>query len=59
MNFFEKLFCEKRQKINVFWKENKKKGVNKDGLQSGGVIYHKKLHYNLNFSFDPLFLLCY
>ena len=35
MNFFENLYWEKRENINVFWKENKMKGVNKDALQSG------------------------
>ena len=42
MNFFEKLFCEKRENINVFWKENKMKGVNKDALQSGADKYTTK-----------------
>ena len=30
MNFFEKLYFEKREIINVFWKGNKTKGGNKD-----------------------------
>ena len=42
MNFFEKLYWEKRENINVFWKENKMKGVNKDALQSGADKYTTK-----------------
>ena len=36
MNFFEKIYWEKRENIIVFWKENKMKSVNKGALQSGG-----------------------
>ena len=36
MNFFEKLFFEKMENINVLWKGNKTKGGNKDALQSDG-----------------------
>ena len=32
MNFIEKLFCEKWENINVFWKRNKMKSGNKDAL---------------------------
>ena len=32
MNFFEKLWFEKRENINVFWKRNEMNGVNKDAL---------------------------
>ena len=32
LNFFEKLCFEKMEEINVFWKENKTKGGNKDAL---------------------------
>ena len=39
MNFFEKLFFEEREIINVFWKGNKMKGGNKDALQSGRDKY--------------------
>ena len=42
MNFFEKLCFEKRENINVFWKGNKKKGGNKDALQSGRNRYIAK-----------------
>ena len=42
MNFFEKLFFEKRENIKIFWKENKMKGGNKDALQSGRDRYASK-----------------
>ena len=32
MNFFEKLYFEKSENINVFWKGNKTKGGNMDAL---------------------------
>ena len=32
MNYFEKLCFEKKENINVFWKENKTKSGNKDAL---------------------------
>ena len=42
----------------MFFKNgNKMRGDNKDVLQSGRDRYiTKKIHYNLIFSFDPLFL---
>ena len=32
LNFFEKLYFEKRENINVFWKGNRTKGGNKNAL---------------------------
>ena len=32
MNFFEKIYFEKGENINVFWKGNKTKSNNKDAL---------------------------
>ena len=40
--FFEKLFLEKTENINVFWNGNKMKGSNKDALQSGRDRYTAK-----------------
>ena len=42
MSFFEKLYFEKREKINVFWKGNKTNSGNKDALQSGTDRYTAK-----------------
>ena len=56
-DFFRKIiFLKKRESINYTWKGNKMKGGNKDALHSSGDGYTvKKLNYNLNFSFNPLF----
>ena len=40
--FFEKICFEKRENINVFWKENKTKGGEKHALWSGKDRYTAK-----------------
>ena len=42
MNFFEKLYFEKRKNINAFWKGNKTEGGKKDALQSSRDRYITK-----------------
>ena len=40
--FFEKLCFEKKENINLLWKGNKTKGVNKDALYLGRDRYTAK-----------------
>ena len=59
MNFLEKLICEKRENIKVFWTGNKMKGVNKDTLQSGRDRYTANSAVYLSITLQSEFFLRY